>query len=389
MRGHEATSSLLLQVIMDVHTVIVDFQDMSLEKAESQIRTLQHYIQKLRAARNALLPVYRLPLDILLDIFALVGKRWALNLTWVSHHWRELVLRSPSMWTVVTNWNLSRTDELIRRSGSAPLSIRLSNISQKLAEAFERQLESLFAQMPRIQTLHCCQEGWGVHELTLPKLSHALLLSSIKLERVNIHGNFLSQIPNVTDVFLKRCRCSWESDAANFPYLTSLHIIFPYSTVSVGQFTRILHKMPSLELLVVVDAFSLQPDQRVFLPSLALEGPRLHTLNANPAVLEEDWLAHLLTTFSQLVSPKQIVTVKGTHPAPGNSFSTLSLNYQEIGQEICRINLDVEICKQQRIALLSTFRQCLTLTHVKAYLVDFQISTTLIFREQTLSSSSC
>ncbi len=162
--------------------------------------------------------------------------------------------------------------------------------------------------------------------------------------------------------------------------------------------------MPSLELLVVVEACSLEPDQEVLLPSLALEGPRLHTLklglgegirpalqflayalssfttdhtivlcSANLAILEEYWLAHLLTTFSQLVSPKQIVTVQGTYPASGTGFSTLFLNYQEIGQDICRVSLDVEIQEEQRVALLSTFRQCLNLTHVKAVRFDNDI----------------
>ncbi|TFK65542.1 hypothetical protein BDN72DRAFT_962457 [Pluteus cervinus] len=401
---------------MEKHTIVIDFQEMSIEKAESQIYILQHFVRKLRVARNALLPIHRLPPEILLSIFSLVGRRWEmhagrsmLKITWVSHYWRELALGSPTLWTVITNSNLNWAEEWLARSGSAPLSIGLFDMEQQFAVASRHQFRFLFTHIPRMITFHYSQSELKDYKLVIPKRfweAPALLLSSIKLDGLNLHGNFLSSIPNVRNMFLRKCQFLWEPSATNYPHLTSLHISVPHSTVSVRRFIALLHKMPSLQRLVVVSVFTPGGDYNTNLPAPTSDSPRLHVLkldldgaiepalqflryalswfttnqtviscSSNLAVLEDDHLPYLLSSFSSVISPKQAATIRLTYPALLNSFATLYINYGDVDPERAelggyRTTLEMEIDEPQRLALLSSLQHNLGLTHVKAIKFD-------------------
>ncbi|TFK59957.1 hypothetical protein BDN72DRAFT_850953 [Pluteus cervinus] len=400
----------------NTYTIFIDFHEMSIEKADSQIHTLQCYIQKLRVARNTLSPIHRLPPDVLLSIFALVGRRWGmhagrsmLKITWVSHYWRELALGSPVLWSVITNSNLSCADEWLARSGSAPLSIGLFEMEQPFAAAVKRQFRSLFSNLSRTTAFHYSQCESERHELVVSKSfwkAPALLLSSLKLEEWSLQGNFLSSVPNIRTMLLKKCRFSWELSAPNYPNLTSLHISLPRSTVSVHQFIVLLHRMPSLQRLVAIEVFSPIGDNNLDIPlPLQLQkSPRLHMLkldfsqalnptleflryalswfttnktiifcSSNLAVLEDDHLPYLLSSFSDIVSPKQLATIRLTPTLP-TRFATLHINYHdaEFEQELVafRTTLEIQINEPQRLTLPSTLQQNLALSQVEGVKFD-------------------
>ncbi|TFK61086.1 hypothetical protein BDN72DRAFT_965374 [Pluteus cervinus] len=394
---------------MGAHTIVIDFQEPSIEKVEAQIRVLHHYIQRLGVARNALLPINRLPPDVLLDIFALVGKTWdihatrsMLKLTWVSHRWREFALSCPSLWTVITDSNLNRTKRWLARSRSVPLSVGLFKMGRNSAISNKLHLQSLAAQMPRIKTLHICQTDREVlFELTTSWNAPALLLTSLKLKGVGISGNFLSQVPNVRDLFLARCKFSWEAGAANFTYLTSLYIIRPQLAVPVGQFIALLHNTPSLERVVLIEAFSLDgyPEPTVLDQPPALKRARLHMLKTDTdnfgsglqflkhvgprfttsetvvscsfdhmAFEDSDagTLPLLLSTFSQLSSTQVVTTIS-------LEDDLLSINYRNLDYDMCQRSLHTFITQEQFLALSLTLKQTLRLTHLQAFRFDLEL----------------
>ncbi|TFK61082.1 hypothetical protein BDN72DRAFT_904416 [Pluteus cervinus] len=393
---------------IDKCTIVIDFEDLSIEKAEAQIRTLKYHIQKLSAKRNALLPINRLPADVLLDIFALVGKRpekgtgrSLLDLTCVSHDWRELVLGAPTLWTIITSSNLVWAEEWLARSGLAPLSIGLLDMEKDFVLASMSHFQSVLAHIPRMKALHCTLSEFEEFSLKLSSrlwVEPAFLLTSLKLERWHLPENFFNSVPNVENMSLKTCQFSWNIDA-NYPHLTFLHICEPVSTVPVRDFVDLLKGIPSLQRLVLAEVFSLHGDSDTFLPSPTSVSPRLHVLklNFNEAIdsslqflrcalpcfttdqtiiscssdladLEDDRLPHLLSAFSQTVSPKQVATIKYTHPELPNSSATLYINYQGADSEsdIYRTTLEIGIDEEQSRTLLATLQETLALGHVKA-----------------------
>ncbi|TFK60896.1 hypothetical protein BDN72DRAFT_850189 [Pluteus cervinus] len=88
-----------------------DTSDIAFAKIDHEVATLQESIRVLYAFRNTFTPVYRLPPEILARVFSFVQAlperakheigyyrgifvRW-LNVTRVSHHWRNIAIGSP------------------------------------------------------------------------------------------------------------------------------------------------------------------------------------------------------------------------------------------------------------------------------------------------------
>ncbi|TFK59956.1 hypothetical protein BDN72DRAFT_850952 [Pluteus cervinus] len=393
---------------MDSHTITVNPQETSIKKIDEQIQTLRDYLQKLCVARNALLPINRLPPEILLDIFAFVAKGWTtrgnlLNLTWVSHNWRDLALGSPTLWTDISEQNLTVVEEWLARSGSAPLSIGLFNVRREFVQRATPKLQAIFIQMHRIKTFHYCRADVEAFELSVAGSiwEEPVPLVSLKLEGVFLEGCFLPSVPDVRNLLLLKCRFSWEAGTTIFLRLTSLHIAFPRSTTSVSQFLGLIQQTPSLQRLVAIDVFSSDGDQVSFTPSPTLQFPRLHILKLGfgeaiqPSLeflknalssfttdqtiiscsfdatqpINHHLLAHLLPSFSQVVSPEQVLTIRTenwSNRMLETGFSTLFIGFGDIEQESCRMNLQIEINRSQHNTLHSILQEGLSLVHVQA-----------------------
>jgi hypothetical protein len=73
---------------------------------DAQIRTTFDTIVKLQRQRNALSPVYKIPAELLVDIFVECLPRWnegepthRLACSQVCHQWRTVALSRPLLWT--------------------------------------------------------------------------------------------------------------------------------------------------------------------------------------------------------------------------------------------------------------------------------------------------
>ncbi|KAG8987577.1 hypothetical protein FRB93_004448 [Tulasnella sp. JGI-2019a] len=101
------------------------------------LKTFSDGLQRLRSTKarhhNTLIPISRLPIDLLVEIFALASgmtemsksgspRRMLATLVYVCHEWRGNVLNAPSLWAYITSsYSKRATLEFLARSGQAPL----------------------------------------------------------------------------------------------------------------------------------------------------------------------------------------------------------------------------------------------------------------------------
>lgn len=105
----------------------------SLEQSIQRAVTVQADVHYLKTRRNALVPINRLPVELLSIIILLSASPTSelvhpyLSYTWVCHHWRSVTIQNPAFWTFIRHESRSRlrrsrlqfTHELICRSKSS------------------------------------------------------------------------------------------------------------------------------------------------------------------------------------------------------------------------------------------------------------------------------
>ncbi|KAF9232487.1 hypothetical protein BU15DRAFT_81174 [Melanogaster broomeanus] len=201
--------------------------------AEAQAR-IDHEVAVLR---NALLPVSRLPREILAIIFLYQahslhqdlrysGMRgappWA-NVSYTCHHWRNVALSCPSLWSFLFTSCPRWTEELLSRSKTVPFRISLSVGcgTQEEMIFFEKvttdvtRIQDLSLKLPR----NLAEEVFSKLSTPAPLL-HTLRLFVTKTgaESMLVPDTlFNRETPALRTLELYRCHISWSS-----PTLTKL-----------------------------------------------------------------------------------------------------------------------------------------------------------------------
>ncbi|TFK57893.1 hypothetical protein BDN72DRAFT_806536 [Pluteus cervinus] len=98
------------------------------QQIDEEIAILEQRLFTLRAQRNRLAPIFRLPVEIMSDIFLFahcgMWPKVPLALGSVSREWREIVLDLPDLWTRIDgDLKLKYIPEYITRSRQNPLEI--------------------------------------------------------------------------------------------------------------------------------------------------------------------------------------------------------------------------------------------------------------------------
>src|SRR5882762_3057906 len=109
------------------------------QKIDEDLERLQVSVLSLKARRNALAPIARLPPEALALIFSFVSatpddysigtfvsrvrKLSWLKVTHVCHQWREVALAYPRLWGHISFSSITCTSEMLARSKMAPLHI--------------------------------------------------------------------------------------------------------------------------------------------------------------------------------------------------------------------------------------------------------------------------
>jgi F-box-like len=129
----------------------------------------------LRSVRNAVIPINKLPMEIIGNVFSFLPDfvpspdtfefrydppfyRW-ITTTFVCRRWRAVALSFPSLWTIIDTSRMDATRAFIERSRQSPIDIYLRR-SKKWSsyEDFIDFLQNLSILLPRTRTLHI-----GVH----------------------------------------------------------------------------------------------------------------------------------------------------------------------------------------------------------------------------------
>lgn len=113
-------------------------------------RQLSEYSVKLNRRRNALLPIYRLPVELLIDIFLRVIDLidWDMeqnrNIASVCKAWYDIIIQSPQFWhRINVSHDIDTIKRIMRRNADGPFSIQFDKDS--IGEAKHEEVLTLLA----------------------------------------------------------------------------------------------------------------------------------------------------------------------------------------------------------------------------------------------------
>ncbi|KAK7018378.1 F-box domain-containing protein [Favolaschia claudopus] len=197
---------------------------------DSQIAWHYAQIVVLKARRNAIVPIHRLPNELMTRIFTIFATEsdsdMLFNLEWtqimrVCHHWHAVALAAQHLWAYIeVEGTGSRFFPQLRRSGAAPLTIKLN-----LSEYTEHYVQYIMGHSVRIRELNFKGEAKYVFEFiaSLPEfalgiLSTLILKATMGTEDVpsNVSRSlprilFDGKLPRLQALSLDSIECPWPS----------------------------------------------------------------------------------------------------------------------------------------------------------------------------------
>ncbi|KAF8653669.1 hypothetical protein AX16_003820 [Volvariella volvacea WC 439] len=246
-----------------------------LAELDAEIARLLELVRQLRARRNAISPINRLPRELLQEIMhhvkesAVMAERvsndWN-RIAQVCRHWREVALDRSTLWaTIVTPPASARwMEELCKRSRSASLSLSVHTFVRDDGKEFSASRVSeidsfLQDQMHRIQSLHLeLASGSPI------KLLQYLVAPAARLKYLDIEGYFGGRLtisdellachtPNLRYLRLARCAFNWDGHLLS-ETLRDLRIHSPQTLISADGINHLLASLPHLQNLELESA---------------------------------------------------------------------------------------------------------------------------------------
>ncbi|KAF5325130.1 hypothetical protein D9619_010050 [Psilocybe cf. subviscida] len=123
----------------------------------------QNSLTPLLARRNALAPVFKLPNEILVDIFLILRNFWKPSLkcwhqvTQVCRHWRHVAIDAPILWTDIYVLSHEYTLLMLQRSQKAPLEVHFAE-THFPSPHLMTTIPVVLAEIERIRTLSFTQK---------------------------------------------------------------------------------------------------------------------------------------------------------------------------------------------------------------------------------------
>ncbi|TFK69674.1 hypothetical protein BDN72DRAFT_897066 [Pluteus cervinus] len=253
-------------------------------KIDEEIRALEERLVNLRSTRNALIPISRLPPEVLHEVFNIARGQGThtIHISWVSRAWRDLALESKTLWTLITNSNLRWTSIYLERSFPAPLVVNFEDSFHN-----ENLFSVVIGQLHRMKTLILPAEGW-VFDIT-PIIQDAFdqhgpsplpHVNLLRLTQVTLADDVLVSLLNASHLSLIWCDHNWTARPPHFPHLRSLRLSEPGTDVSVQDLLDHLQSMPALQLLILNNLLeSISDRDSLMARRLFPDGPKLTTLN--------------------------------------------------------------------------------------------------------------
>ncbi|TFK63436.1 hypothetical protein BDN72DRAFT_847599 [Pluteus cervinus] len=241
-----------------------DNSNVAFQKIDEELAVLRESIRALQAFRNTFTPIYRLPPEILSRIFSFTqpgvknhnrstSLRWT-RVTYVSQHWRNVAISTPSLWTHIDRFRPKDLVEMwLQRSKAAPLFVNLCPNSSEDEYAYLIKT-SLF----RIRELRM-EVGAGTWNSFWSNLSSpAPLLACLEvsiprtLPPLTISDStFAGATPCLRR--LELTGCSVDLNSHLFKDLTVLELHSPPQKILARDLLITIRKLPGLASLVLSD----------------------------------------------------------------------------------------------------------------------------------------
>ncbi|TFK68621.1 hypothetical protein BDN72DRAFT_841521 [Pluteus cervinus] len=243
----------------------------SVNKIDAEIARLTRQIRSLRQLRNSVVAISRFPVEILAKVF--LHCHWLdhkfrdpdsrLIVSWVCHHWRDVALHDPVLWTFVRPKSsqpespsyIQYIQQCFIRSRNLPLVVIYDNAPSEVMTVCSSQLH-------RIRKLrigyHFTQNG---HDpLPYSWQQPAPLLSELELIKIGLEGNlFGGTNPPLQSLFLASCIDCWDSPIISLSTLTTLKIHHPEDSITPEALIAKLQALPALKFCSLYNCFEYAP----------------------------------------------------------------------------------------------------------------------------------
>ncbi|KAK1226476.1 hypothetical protein PQX77_010560 [Marasmius sp. AFHP31] len=355
----------------------------TLQTYDAKIQTLSDELKRVQYDRNLLVPICRLPAEILGSIFTFYADLYPrhihtenrdlrgnhlLHILLVCSLWKTTACNTPSMWASpdFTSLKLART--MLTHAKSTPLNITWDDFSNGMTSGGRDELfqEALLAKGSRIASLNLI--SYSLHtsalfEDTLSKMTHsAPHMKSIYIDcapgrsMIDLPEGFLAgDAPQLRRVELVGCGMTWQPSLLRNLTFLKVHHQHMESRAELRTIFEALQEAPLLQVLALehcaLASSALPPDTTLAFPRLnrlllALDiepccallrqmtfpdTTRIHLIYdtplciPNPITISDSSYDHLFTYISQLLAPAEL---SSNHPRviKGLVLNTLELS---------------------------------------------------------------
>ncbi|TFK59546.1 hypothetical protein BDN72DRAFT_944491 [Pluteus cervinus] len=230
---------------------------------DEEILSLKRQIQILQVKKNSLLPISRLPKEVLVEIWldasvyhcgGRVASERILKTGWVCHAWRQMSLGHPLLWTEIDEGLSEKwTNEFLKRSRSAEIYLEVY-LKRKQSDL----IHSVPSEFHRVRDLKIINARHQESVLTIP----APILLSLDLRGCRIPRQLFSGLSPILHIIkLAHCR-KFNFDKLIFlSQLTELHLDHPKPKPVFPQFLTRLGSFPHLQTLTLEDALDEEDEE--------------------------------------------------------------------------------------------------------------------------------
>ncbi|KAF9466077.1 hypothetical protein BDZ94DRAFT_1252052 [Collybia nuda] len=191
----------------------------------------------------------------------------------VSRHWRAVALDSPSLWGNIVTTRPRWTEEMLKRSKMASLTLEadLSCITPRISEAIQLALQHI----TRIRDLKLVASSSTLNKLITSLQINAPILQSLSLSiprntRFGVEGDltlpegcFRGDVSQLRALELVKCNINWGSPLLSGLTVLKLSDISILARPTTQQLLDVLEKMPSLEILHLQEALPNVGDETI------------------------------------------------------------------------------------------------------------------------------
>jgi hypothetical protein len=277
-------------------------ETLTLQMLDKSIESDKASLLALKARRNSMVPISRLPPETLSEIFSLAqllcldsagpnhhSLEW-INMTYVCRYWRNIALELPRFWVYLPIGNLQWVQEMLKRSKDSSLVI-ISNSPH--SDSKKSGLRSALKHVHRVRELSVrdiSPETWRTLEKKIlqkpaPRLEHFCLRAKSEDYREDtlfVTKGILCMANRLRYLELSNCRFHWDSNLLRSLTHLTLHSVDRDVTMPVGtRFVDILASMLELESLDLYDSLPLEKERQLSSASEGVHLARLRTLRVH------------------------------------------------------------------------------------------------------------